>query len=69
MRQLLCTRRAGITDRRWLAFTMLSALLLWLAASDVGLVNVKARSRPARPTPPRPRMHRRRQGRQPARGR
>jgi biopolymer transport protein ExbB len=41
MRQLFRTRRAGTSERRWLVFTMLSTLLAWLAASDLGLVNAQ----------------------------
>jgi biopolymer transport protein ExbB len=41
MRQLLRTPRAGISDWRWLVFTMLSAFLAWLASSDLGLVNAQ----------------------------
>jgi biopolymer transport protein ExbB len=41
MRQLFCTRRAGISERRWLVFAMLSALLAWLAVSDLDPVNAQ----------------------------
>jgi biopolymer transport protein ExbB len=41
MRQLFRTRRAGISERRWLVFAMLSALLSWLAASDLDPVNAQ----------------------------
>jgi biopolymer transport protein ExbB len=42
MRQLLYSRPAGVTDRRrWLLFTVLSGLLVWLTAGGVGLVGAQ----------------------------
>ncbi len=41
MRQLLHSRRAGISGGRWLVFTVLSGLLAWLAASEVGRVHAQ----------------------------
>src|SRR5205085_1963858 len=42
MRHFSCTRQAGTSDRRrWLQFTMLSSLLVWLAAGGIGLVRAQ----------------------------
>jgi biopolymer transport protein ExbB len=37
MRQLLPSRRGGITDGAWLLFSLLSGVLVWLASGGLGL--------------------------------
>jgi biopolymer transport protein ExbB len=47
MWQLLHSRRAGISGRRWLVLTILCGLLAWMAASDIGRVHAQEPKAPA----------------------
>jgi biopolymer transport protein ExbB len=41
MRELLPSRRAGMTDVGWLVFSLASGVLVWLAAGGLGLVRAQ----------------------------